>query len=89
MFDGEDGPNNENDIPNPLHYYAKSKLESEKIVKENCVNWSIARTIIIYGITDNMSRSNLVLWAKGEIEKGNTINVVNDQFSPHFSRRSG
>ena len=80
VFDGEDGPYNENDIPNPLHYYAKSKLESEKIVKENCVNWSIARTIIIYGITDNMSRSNLVLWAKGEIEKGNTINVVNDQF---------
>ena len=80
VFDGEDGPYNENDIPNPLHYYAKSKLESEKIVKENCSNWSIARTIIIYGITDNMSRSNLVLWAKGEIEKGNTINVVNDQF---------
>ena len=80
VFDGEDGPYNENDIPNPLHYYAKSKLESEKIVKENCANWSIARTIIIYGITDNMSRSNLVLWAKGEIEKGNTINVVNDQF---------
>ena len=80
VFDGEDGPYNENDIPNPLHYYAKSKLESEKIVKESCVNWSIARTIIIYGITDNMSRSNLVLWAKGEIAKGNTINVVNDQF---------
>ena len=80
VFDGEDGPYNENDLPNPLHYYAKSKLESEKIVKENCANWSIARTIIIYGITDNMSRSNLVLWAKGEIEKGNTINVVNDQF---------
>ena len=80
VFDGEDGPYNESDTPNPLHYYAKSKLESEKIVMENCVNWSIARTIIIYGITDNMSRSNLVLWAKGEIEKGNTINVVNDQF---------
>ena len=80
VFDGEDGPYNENDMPNPLHHYAKSKLESEKIVRENCANWSIARTIIIYGITDNMSRSNLVLWAKDEIEKGNTINVVNDQF---------
>ena len=80
VFDGEDGPYDENDTPNPLHYYAKSKLESEKIVKENCSNWSIARTIIIYGITDNMSRSNLVLWAKGEIEKGNSINVVNDQY---------
>ena len=31
VFDGEDGPYNESDTPNPLHFYAKSKLESEKI----------------------------------------------------------
>ena len=80
MFDGKNGPYNESDSTNPLHYYAESKLASEKIVQENCSKWSIARTIIIYGITDNMSRSNLVLWAKGEIERGNKINVVNDQF---------
>ena len=48
--------------------------------------WSIARTIIIYGITDNMSRSNLVLWAKKEMDNGNCINVINDQFrSPTFA----
>ena len=27
-----------------------------------------------------MSRSNIVLWAKGALEKGNPINVVNDQW---------
>ncbi|MEC9158800.1 MAG: SDR family oxidoreductase [Bacteroidota bacterium] len=80
VFDGKNGPYSENDSTNPLHYYAESKLASEKIVQKNCSKWSIARTIIIYGITDNMSRSNLVLWAKGEIERGNKINVVNDQF---------
>jgi dTDP-4-dehydrorhamnose reductase len=80
VFDGKNGPYSETDHPNPLHYYAESKLASEKIVKEICSKWSIARTIIIYGITDNMSRSNLVLWSKGEIEKGNAINVINDQF---------
>ena len=80
VFDGENGPYSENDTPNPIHYYAESKLASENVVKEICSKWSIARTIIIYGITDNMSRSNLVLWSKGEIEMGNTINVVNDQF---------
>ena len=80
VFDGNSGPYSETDSPNPLHYYAESKLASEKIVSENCSNYAILRTIIIYGITDNMSRSNLVLWSKGEIEKGNTINVVNDQF---------
>jgi len=80
VFDGGSGPYSETDIPNPLHYYAESKLASEEIVQNICSKWSIARTIIVYGITDNMSRSNLVLWAKGEIEKGNQINVINDQF---------
>ena len=80
VFDGKSGPYIENDKPNPLHFYAKSKLKSEEIVKKIMTNWTIARTIIIYGITDNMSRSNIVLWAKSEIGKGNTINVVNDQY---------
>ena len=79
VFDGKSGPYTEDDKPNPLHFYAKSKLKSEEIVKKIMTNWTIARTIIIYGITDNMSRSNIVLWAKKEIENGNTINVVNDQ----------
>jgi len=79
VFDGKSGPYTENDKPNPLHFYAKSKLKSEEIVKKIMTKWSIARTIIIYGITDNMSRSNIVIWAKKEIENGNTINVVKDQ----------
>ena len=86
IFDGNAGPYSEEDIPNPLHFYAKSKLESERIVQKIMTKWSIARTIIIYGITDNMSRSNLVLWAKKEMENGNIINVINDQFrSPTFA----
>ena len=86
IFDGNAGPYSEEDTPNPLHFYAKSKLESERIVQKIMTKWSIARTIIIYGITDNMSRSNLVLWAKKEMENGNSINVINDQFrSPTFA----
>ena len=80
VFDGESGPYSEKDTPNPLHYYAESKLAAEKIIQKKSNNWAVLRTIIIYGITDNMSRSNLVLWSKGEIEKGNTIRVVNDQY---------
>ena len=80
IFDGKDGPYAEIDSPNPLHFYAKSKLESEKIVQKIMTKWSIARTIIIYGITDSMSRSNLVIWAKKEMENGNSINVINDQY---------
>lgn len=80
IFDGEDGPYREEDTPNPLSYYGKSKLEAEKIVQNSNTKWSIARTIIVYGIVDDMSRSNIVLWAKGALEKGQTLTIVNDQF---------
>jgi dTDP-4-dehydrorhamnose reductase len=81
VFDGTKGSAYvETDIPNPLSYYAFSKVESEKVVQKSSVNWAIARTIIVYGIVDNMSRSNIVLWAKDALSKGQKINVVDDQF---------
>jgi dTDP-4-dehydrorhamnose reductase len=44
------------------------------------LKWAIARTVLVYGIVDNMSRSNIVLWVKQNLEQGKTINVVDDQF---------
>lgn len=80
VFDGEAGPYREEDQPNPLSYYALSKYESEKVVRASGIKWAIARTIIVYGIVDNMSRSNVVLWAKEALEKGQEIKVVDDQY---------
>lgn len=81
VFDGESGPYKESDIPNPLSYYGKSKFEAEQLIqKSNLENWAIARTIIVYGFVEKMSRSNVVLWAKSALEKGEPINVVDDQF---------
>lgn len=80
IFDGENGPYRESDEPNPLSYYGWSKLEGEKIVESLNTKWAIARTIIVYGIVEDMSRSNIVLWAKSALEKGQELNIVNDQF---------
>lgn len=81
IFDGEKGSEYvETDVPNPLSYYALSKYESEKVLQKSRIKWAIARTIIVYGIVDNMSRSNIVLWAKDALTKGQKINVVDDQF---------
>ena len=80
IFDGTHGPLDENEKPNPLSYYAWSKLEAEKIVQASKLHWAIARTVLVYGIVDNMSRSNIVLWAKQNLEQGKIINVVDDQF---------
>jgi dTDP-4-dehydrorhamnose reductase len=79
IFDGEDGPYTEEAEPEPLSYYGETKLAAENMVRNQCHKWSIARTILVYGIVHDMSRSNIVLWAKGALEKGQPINVVNDQ----------
>ena len=80
IFDGENGPYTEEDEPHPLSYYGLTKLEAEKILQVAECPWTILRTIIVYGIVNDMSRSNIVLWAKSALEKGDPIKVVNDQW---------
>jgi dTDP-4-dehydrorhamnose reductase len=80
IFDGTHGPLDEDEQANPLSYYAESKLAAEKIVQGSSLHWAIARTVLVFGIVDNMSRSNIVLWVKSNLEQGKIINVVDDQF---------
>ncbi|AEV32408.1 dTDP-4-dehydrorhamnose reductase [Owenweeksia hongkongensis DSM 17368] len=80
IFDGKDGPYDEEAKPNPISYYGESKLKAEEIVLESGQNAAILRTVLVYGIAEDMSRSNIALWAKGALQKGQQINVVDDQF---------
>ena len=80
LFDGTHGPLTEEEPCKPLSYYGESKLAAEKVVESSTLHWAIARTVLVYGIVDNMSRSNIVLWVKQNLEQGKTINVVDDQF---------
>jgi dTDP-4-dehydrorhamnose reductase len=64
-----------------VNYYGASKLAGEKVIMAgNKLNWCIARTVLVYGITSDLGRSNIVLWVKDSLEKGKTIQVVNDQW---------
>jgi dTDP-4-dehydrorhamnose reductase len=80
IFDGESGPYKEDDDAKPLSYYGQSKYEAEKLLSNSGIEYSILRTIIVYGVAAKMSRSNIVLWAKSALEKGDTVKVVNDQY---------
>ena len=81
IFDGKAGPYREEDAPAPLSVYGHSKLEGERIVQAaGLERWAIARTIIVYGTARGLSRGNVVLWAKGALEKGTPIQVVDDQW---------
>ena len=80
IFDGTRGPLDESEQPAPLSFYGESKWKGEQIVQSAKCPWAIARTVLVYGVVDDMSRSNIVLWAKGALEQGKTIHVVDDQF---------
>jgi len=80
IFDGTSGPYKEDDEPNPLSIYGQSKLDGERYVQSNCKRWAIARTVLVYGLVADMSRSNIVLWARESLANKKAINVVDDQF---------
>lgn len=80
IFDGENGPYLEDDAPNPLSVYGKSKLTSEKLFEHAKCKWTILRTILVYGVLNDLSRNNIVLWAKSALEKEQEIRVVIDQW---------
>lgn len=80
IFDGADGPYNEEAEANPVSFYGWSKLAAEKLVMHSKTKWAIARTVLVYGLAHDMSRSNIILWVKNSLESGKNINVVNDQW---------
>jgi dTDP-4-dehydrorhamnose reductase len=80
IFDGEDGPYSETDEPNPLSYYGLSKLKSEQLLYDSTINWTILRTIILYGTAENLQRNNIVLWGRKALKEGKPINIIDDQF---------
>ncbi len=80
IFDGTSGPYKEEDKPAPLSIYGHAKLKAEQIVMNQCTSWAIARTVLVYGLVADMSRSNIVLWARESLANHKKINVVDDQF---------
>ena len=64
IFDGNKNDlYNENDLPNPISYYGLSKLKSEKVLYDKKFNWTILRTIVVFGVAKNLKKTNIVLWA--------------------------
>jgi dTDP-4-dehydrorhamnose reductase len=81
IFDGLTGNYKETDEPSAVSIYGQSKVDAEKIlINSENKNWSIARTIIVYGTANNLSRTNIVLWSIDALTKGDPMKIINDQF---------
>jgi len=80
IFDGTQGYYKETDQPNPLSYYGLSKLKSEEVLVNSGIDYTILRTILVYGRVNNLGRNNIVLWVKKMLEDEKEITIINDQF---------
>jgi dTDP-4-dehydrorhamnose reductase len=80
IFDGKDGPYLENHTPNPLGYYARTKLASENVLKVSGIKYTILRTNVLYG-TAKHSRPDFVKWVVDSLKASKKINIVTDQIN--------
>ncbi|MDL5045068.1 NAD(P)-dependent oxidoreductase [Oscillatoria amoena NRMC-F 0135] len=80
VFNGNKELLTESDTPEPVNYYGTSKLLAEQYMQRHSASWCIIRTVLVYGVAADISRSNIVLWVKKSLEEGKPIQVVNDQW---------
>ena len=84
VFDGKKTkPYTENDIPNPLSKYGKSKLAGEKNIEQVGDGYLILRTSWVYSMRGNTFVNKFLAWARSN----ETLRVVDDQISnPTWAR---
>jgi len=68
----------ETDIPNPINYYGKTKLEAEKIVLNASSNNVVLRTSVIYGWHE---KSRFTNWILDYLKHGKSVDPFSDQFN--------
>ena len=78
IFDGKNGPYTEEDRPEPVSYYGKTKLASENALRASGVKYLIARTMVLYGYAQGV-KANFVLWLVQSLEKNTAVRIVDDQ----------
>jgi len=84
VFNGEKtSPYSENDTPNPLSIYGKTKLEGERLVSGFCKKYCIVRTSRVFGKNGRNFASILPLKLKSKIKITITTDLVN---SPTYAR---
>lgn len=78
VFDGKNGPYHEEDRPEPLSYYGKSKLAGENALRTSDVPYFVARTMVLYGYAEGV-KANFALWLVNSLREGQAVRIVDDQ----------
>ncbi|MGA3244765.1 MAG: SDR family oxidoreductase [Bacteroidota bacterium] len=80
IFDGTHGPYSEDDKPNPISYYGKSKLASENAVRIAEIPYTLLRTIVLYGNGIGV-RDCFPTWVIKNLRAGKVVRCSEDQIS--------
>ena len=80
IFDGQNGPYHEDDRPNPISYYGRTKFASENEIKIGGINYLIIRTNVLYGVQKGVKK-DFVEWVVENLSQNKQINVVTDQWN--------
>ncbi len=78
IFDGKSGPYTEEDTPNPVSFYGKSKLAAENAIFASGIEHAVVRTMVLYGVGKNI-KPNFAQWLVNKLSAKEKINIVDDQ----------
>ena len=80
VFDGyKQGYYTEEDIPNPLSHYAKTKNDAELAIIQSETDYIICRTAVLYGW--NSEKLNFITWLIDKLEKNESVKLVKNQIN--------
>jgi dTDP-4-dehydrorhamnose reductase len=78
IFNGKNGPYTENDLPDPVGYYGRTKLAAENSVRISGTKNTIIRTNVLYGPARS-GRPDFVKWVVNSLRENKVIKIVTDQ----------
>ncbi|MFX0186813.1 MAG: SDR family oxidoreductase [Candidatus Hodarchaeota archaeon] len=79
VFDGtkKKGLYTEDDIPNPICHYGKTKYDAELALLKSNIDYLICRTAVLYGW--NKNKLNFITWVLDKLDRQEKISIVANQ----------
>lgn len=77
IFDGTNSPYYEDSSPNPVNYYGITKLEAERIIREELHDYAIVRPTVLTGYNSD-DESSFLKTILDKLKKSDTIVLDND-----------
>lgn len=85
VFDGRLKSYTEEDQPNPLNWYGKTKYRSEQDLQDAYIPVAIVRLTTLFGWNNPGERGNVLTWALENLQQGKEISVVTDVVTNYVS----